>query len=102
VAVVRDFYRALTLRDAQQASALVAPDQRDAGPLSTDRLRRFSASVRQPLRVTGIRAVGDDAVAARYQYVSAGNRLCEGLADVATTQRDDRVMIRGIRSSYAC
>jgi hypothetical protein len=102
VEVVRDFYRALGEGDAQQASALIAPEARDAGSLSTERIRRFSSAVRQPLRLTGIRALDDGGVFVRYQFVSSANQLCEGSADVATTQRDARVMIRSIRTSYAC
>jgi hypothetical protein len=102
VAVVRDFYQALGDGDARLATTLVAPEQRDAGSLSAERIRRFAASVRQPVRVTDIRAVDDSTVAVRYQFVSSANQLCQGSADVATTERDDHVMIRGIKSTYAC
>jgi hypothetical protein len=102
LAVVRDFYSALAAGDGDLASSLVAPDQRESGPLSSERIRRFYSGVREPIRVTGIRALADDTVFVRYQFVSAANQLCQGMANVATTERDERVMIGGIRATYAC
>jgi hypothetical protein len=102
MAVVRDFYRALGDGDGDLATSLVAPEERGAGAISSEHIRRFYAGVRQPIRVTGIRSLDDSTVFVRYQFVAADNKLCEGIANVATTQRDDQVMIRGIHATYAC
>jgi hypothetical protein len=102
VAVTRAFYQALGEGDGPRAVSLIAPEAREQGPLSAERIRRFTSGVRQPIRVTSLRAVDDTTVSVRYQYVSPSNKLCDGTADVATAPRGARVMITGIHATYDC
>ncbi|MBV8684866.1 MAG: hypothetical protein JO111_18480 [Caulobacteraceae bacterium] len=102
VAATRAFYQALTEGDDGRAVSLVVPEARDQGPLSAERIKRFSSGVKAPIRLTSIRPIDDSRVFVRYQYVSPSNRLCDGTADVATAPREGRVMISGIHATYDC
>jgi len=102
LAVTREFYQALAEGDGDRAVSLVVPEARDQGPLSAERIWRFSSGVRAPIRLTSIRAIDDRTVFVRYQYVSQANRLCDGTADVATAARGGQTMISGVHATYDC
>ncbi|HEY1928346.1 MAG TPA: hypothetical protein VGG92_12845 [Caulobacteraceae bacterium] len=102
LAVTREFYQALAEGDGDRAVSLVVPEARDQGPLSAERIWRFSSGVRAPIRLTSIRAIDDRTVFVRYQYVSPSNRLCDGTADVATAPRGGQTMISGVHATYDC
>ena len=102
LAVTREFYQALAEGDGDRAVSLVVPEARDQGPLSAERIWRFSSGVRAPIRLTSIRAIDDRTVFVRYQYVSPSNHLCDGTADVATAARGGQTMISGVHATYDC
>jgi hypothetical protein len=77
---VREFYDALGEGDGARAAAVVIPEKRDDGPLSSRELTRFYSSLRAPLRLTQVDPINDNTVFVRYQFVTPDNRLwsCPG------------------------
>ncbi|MBV8684865.1 MAG: J domain-containing protein [Caulobacteraceae bacterium] len=102
MAIVRAFYEALGDDDGARASSLVEPERRAAGPLSPQRITRFYSSLREPLKLTSIYPLDPSTIFVRYQFVTQDGRICTGAANVATTRRNDQVLIRGIRAYSGC
>jgi hypothetical protein len=98
----REFYSALGEGDGARAASVVAPEKREAGPLSAQALTRFYGSLRAPLRIVRIDPVNDDTVFVRYEFVTPNDRLCVGSATVDTIHRDGDTLIRGIRAIDEC
>jgi hypothetical protein len=102
MATVRAFYEALSDDDGTRAASLVEPTKRGAGPLSAQHITRFYSSLRQPLKLTSIYPLDPSTIFVRYQFVTADGRTCTGAANVATTRRNDQVLIGGIRAYSGC
>ncbi|MBA3811857.1 MAG: hypothetical protein H0X27_09515, partial [Caulobacteraceae bacterium] len=102
IAAVGAFYAALGAGDGDRAAALVDPEKRVAGPLSAGEMTRFYSSLRQPLRLTQIYPLDESTVFVRYRFVTRGTRHCLGAANVMTTQRGGRTLVRGIRAFNGC
>lgn len=97
-----DFYRALGRADGARAASLVVPEKRHGGPLSSQAIDRFYSSLRAPLRVTSLRPLDNHHVAVRYQFVDPDGMLCSGDSEVATTVRDERVLVQSIHTHSRC
>jgi hypothetical protein len=85
-ATVRAFYEALGRADGDTASSLVVPERRASGPYAPDSIRRFYASLPEPLRLTSVRSLGVSDVEAHYRYRKGSGAICDG-ASVATVSR---------------
>jgi hypothetical protein len=99
---VREFYDALGEGDGARAAAVVIPEKRDDGPLSSRELTRFYSSLRAPLRLTQVDPINDNTVFVRYQFVTPDNRLCSGSATVETIHRDGDTLVRDIHAFNGC
>ena len=102
VLAVRGFYNALARGDGKRAAAMVAPDMREAGPLSAAELTRSYSSLRAPLSVTQIDPINDDRVFVRYHFVTADDHICLGSAIVNTTHRDGGALVSSVHIFHAC
>ena len=98
----QDFYRALGEADGARAASLVVPEKRRGGPLSASAIDRFYSSLQAPLRIIDLRPLDNRTVAVRYQFVDPEGVLCSGASEVATTVRDGRVLVEGIRTQSRC
>ncbi len=98
----QDFYRALGEADGARAASLVVPEKRRGGPLSAPAIDRFYSSLQAPLRITDLRPLNNRTVAVRYQFVDPEGVVCSGASEVATTVRDGRVLVDGIRTHSRC
>ncbi len=99
---MRGFYNALARGDGKRAAAMVAPDMREAGPLSAAELTRSYSSLRAPVSVTQIDPINDDKVFVRYHFVTADNHICLGSAIVDTTHRDGGALVSSVHVFHAC
>jgi hypothetical protein len=98
VEAVAKFYRALSLADGEAAAAIVVPAKRGVGPFHEASMSRFYRSLKEPLVVRSIRAIGENRVEARYRY-RATKTPCEGLAIVETQSIRQQTLIRSIRAN---
>ncbi|MEJ8853396.1 hypothetical protein WKW79_02380 [Variovorax robiniae] len=95
---VEKFYIALSIGDGSAAAALVTPAKRGIGPFSEAGMSKFYRSLRDPLALRSVRALGNGKVEARYRY-RARTGTCEGTAIVQTEAIGDKTLIRSIRAN---
>jgi hypothetical protein len=102
MAVARAFYGALGGGDGYGAAALIEPEKRGAGPLSGPQMSRYYASLAEPLHLTSIYALDPDTVFVRYRFTTQSGGVCEGAANVITSQRGGQTFIHAIRAHNGC
>jgi hypothetical protein len=102
MAVARAFYGALGGGDGYRAAGMIEPEKRGYGPLSGTRMSRFYRSLAEPLRLTSLYALSPDTVFVRYRFATSGGGVCQGAANVITSQRGGQTFIRAIRAYNGC
>lgn len=102
VELVRAFYGHLATGDGEEASRLVIPAKRAAGPFSAEAMTRFYGALAEPIRLTSAYGRGGGAVFVRYRFTARGGRACEGAADVRTAFVGERRLIEAIHSYSGC
>jgi hypothetical protein len=100
-ATVRAFYAALGRGNGPTASAQVIPEKRSSGAFSPEAISRFYGRLPEPLQLTAIIPLSDDAYRVAYRY-SAGRSSCHGSAIVTLVNRDGQDFIRAIHSLSGC
>jgi len=101
LAVVQNFYAALGQGDGATASSLVIPQKR-AGNYAPAALSNFYGHMAQPLQLRAVSVTGPNMVLARYSFVYAGGRACNGAANVRTTQVGGQTLIASIQALNGC
>jgi hypothetical protein len=100
LAVVQDFYQALGQADGAQASVDVVPEKR-SGNYAPAALSRYYGSMAQPLQLLSATVAGST-VAVRYTFTAANGRVCNGAANVFTTNRGGVQLISSIQALNGC
>jgi hypothetical protein len=101
LSTVRAFYDALSRGSGEDASKLVVPEKRAAGPYAAESITRFYGSLTEPLQVIDAESNDDGTTLVRYRFV-AGRRLCQGRAIVTTVAAQGTVLIQRIRPLDGC
>ena len=99
--MVQNFYAALGQGDGATASSLVIPQKR-AGNYAPAALSNFYGHMAQPLQLRAVSVTGPNMVLARYSFVYAGGRACNGAANVRTTQVGGQTLIASIQALNGC
>jgi hypothetical protein len=95
IATVTNFYDALSRGDGNAATGYVIPEKRDEGPLSGPEMTRFYSRLSVPLKLLSVNEIDESTALARYHYVSASGRSCNGEAVITIVQRGpDRLIGR--------
>jgi TIR domain len=103
LAVVTQFYAALSEGDGATAASLVVPEKRRSGFLSAAALTQFYGSLAAPLEIAEIAMGPDGRVRARYHYWISQSRACDGTSFVRViTSSDGTPLIAGIEAPGGC
>ena len=65
-------------------------------------MSRFYASLAEPLHLTSIYALDPRTVFVRYRFTTQEGGVCEGAANVITSQRGAQTFIHAIRAQNGC
>ena len=98
VATVTRFYKALSVADANLASALVVPQKRGIGPFNEKNIASFFGSMREPLAIQSIEKISPNRVQVRYTYRMTITQ-CMGIATVQTEYILGNTLIASIKSN---
>jgi len=98
---VGNFYYALGQGDGATASSLVIPQKR-AGNYAPAALSNYYGRMAQPLQLQSSTMTGPNTVYARYTFVAAGGRACNGAANITTTQIGGQTLIASIQALNGC
>lgn len=98
---VRRFYNALGSGNGEAASAQVIPAKRSSRAYSADAISRFYGRLSDPLRLTSIQPLPNDAYRVTYRYAGTGVR-CNGSATVRLASGGSRALIRSITANNGC
>ncbi|WP_292119491.1 hypothetical protein [Mesorhizobium sp.] len=96
------FYNALSNADGVSASALVVPEKRGIGPFNEASIHSYFGGLSSPLQLQAISRRGADKVAVAYTYARADGSACKGKAEVETTYKYGKTLIRKIRAVNGC
>jgi hypothetical protein len=99
--VIEAFYAALRSGDGKLAAGFVVPEKTKKGPFSAKALSSFYGSLSEPITLIDIRRVSDRSFRVRYHFRS-GSRSCDGVATIATVNRNGRDFIETIRAENGC
>lgn len=102
VEVVRGFFAALTRADGTAANGFLVPEKRGKGAYDVAAMTHYYGNMREPLRLLSADYAGPDLVRARYHYVYASGRVCDGGAEVSLARRDGRPLIERIKALDGC
>jgi hypothetical protein len=104
LAAVQAFYLALAEGKGEEASRLVVPDKRAAGPFSARALNSFYGlqHLDEPLGLMEVKRSGADEFSVRYTFVSPDGRRCDGAATVRTVAVKGEKLIGAIKALNGC
>lgn len=100
--VVRAFYDALSRADGAAANSALIPEKRGSGAYEPAAISRYYGAMREPLRVLGLNTQEPGMVQVRYTYTHASGRRCDGVAEVAVSQRGGAPLIERIKALNGC
>ena len=102
MATVLAFYRALSSADGESASAFVVPEKRGSGAFNEQNISKFFGNMRQPLQLTELRLMNGELFKVRYRYETSNGQICDGYAEVLTTNQYGRTFIKRIKALNGC
>jgi hypothetical protein len=99
---VEAFYLALEVGNGSEAAGNIIPSKRRSGPLSAAALSRFYGSLKEPLELLDVVALGEDRYRAFYRFQTTAGARCDGSAIVTTTSVDGEALISRIVAENGC
>jgi hypothetical protein len=101
LSVVKDFYEALSKGLGTEASERIVPEKRGMPQFAASSMSQFYRSLRIPLRLESVQAVGTASYLVHYTY-TATRTMCNGRALVKTTVQDGQNYISSIKALSGC
>jgi len=101
ISTVKGFYAALGAGDGREASRYIVPEKRGRGPFSAEAMTKFYGNMADPLRLLGVEAMSGG-YRVHYRYRVAGQKACDGRAEVRLVTVGDLNLIAGIKALDGC